>query len=63
MLIPPPPKPILSPCIGLCQLGADGLCEGCHRSGEEIARWMSMSDAERSRMMDHVLPAREAARA
>jgi len=57
------PKPIPSPCIGLCQLGADGLCEGCLRSGDEIARWLSMSEAERRAMMDEILPAREAARA
>jgi len=60
-MIPPKPQAILSPCIGLCQLGAHGVCEGCFRSGDEIARWMSMSDAERREMMDHVLPAREAA--
>jgi predicted Fe-S protein YdhL (DUF1289 family) len=53
---------ILSPCIGICHLGADGLCEGCLRSGEEIARWMAMGDPERRRIMDVVLPEREARR-
>ena len=33
--------PVLSPCIGICHLGADGLCEGCLRTGDEIARWMA----------------------
>jgi len=61
-MIPPPSKPILSPCIGLCQLGADGLCDGCLRSGAEIARWMSMSDRERQWMMENTLPQREAGR-
>jgi uncharacterized protein len=56
------PKPILSPCIGICQLGADGLCDGCLRSGEEIARWMSMSDRERQWMIENTLPQREAGR-
>jgi len=50
--------PILSPCTGVCRLGSDGLCEGCHRSGDEIARWSAYSDAERRRLMDTVLPAR-----
>ena len=54
--------PILSPCIGICHLGADGLCDGCLRSGDEIARWMAMGDAERRRIMDEVLPARETTR-
>lgn len=50
--------PILTPCIGVCRLRADGLCEGCHRSAEEIAAWMSLSDAQRRHLMDDVLPQR-----
>jgi predicted Fe-S protein YdhL (DUF1289 family) len=53
---------MLSPCIGICHLGADGLCDGCLRTGEEIARWMTMGDVERRRLMDEVLPEREAHR-
>jgi hypothetical protein len=52
--------PILSPCIGLCSLDAEGYCEGCFRTGEEIARWSSMSEAERHAWMEQVLPEREA---
>jgi uncharacterized protein len=52
-------QPILSPCIGICQLGRDGYCDGCLRSGDEIARWIAMDDAERRRLMDEVLPQRE----
>lgn len=59
---PVPPRAILTPCIGVCELGADGLCAGCHRSAEEIGAWSSLSDAERQRLMDDVLPRREAAR-
>jgi predicted Fe-S protein YdhL (DUF1289 family) len=58
----PAPKAILSPCIGICRLGVDGLCEGCLRSGDEIARWMSMSDEERARLTFEVLPKRGAER-
>lgn len=54
--------PILSPCIGICHLGADGYCEGCLRSGDEIARWVGMGEGERRRVMEEVLPAREARR-
>jgi predicted Fe-S protein YdhL (DUF1289 family) len=57
----PATKALLSPCIGICRLGADGLCEGCLRTGDEIARWISMNDAERSHLMIHVLPKRGAA--
>lgn len=55
-------RAILSPCIGVCALDAQGLCEGCHRTGAEIARWVHMGDDERLHLMDVVLPQREAAR-
>lgn len=55
-------SPILSPCIGICHLGAGGLCEGCLRSSDEIARWVVMGEAERRRIVEDVLPQREAQR-
>lgn len=54
---------MLTPCTGVCSLDADGVCYGCLRTLAEIGGWSQMSDAERERMMDVVLPAREAARA
>jgi uncharacterized protein len=47
-----------SPCVKICtyQPGA-GVCLGCGRTLEEIARWTAMSDDERRRIMD-ALPAR-----
>lgn len=53
---------ILSPCIGICQLDRDGYCEGCLRSGDEIARWVAMGEHERKRLLNDVLPQREASR-
>ena len=55
-------RAVLSPCIGICTLDGQGLCEGCHRTTAEIARWSQMSDAEREFVMDVVLPGREASR-
>ena len=55
-------RAVLSPCIGICTIDAYGLCEGCLRTLDEIARWSTMGDAERLRVMDDVLPQREAAR-
>ena len=52
------PATLASPCSGVCQLDAVGLCLGCRRSGAEIARWRQMSDAERGRFMHEILPAR-----
>jgi predicted Fe-S protein YdhL (DUF1289 family) len=37
-----------SPCIGICRLDeATGWCEGCGRSGAEIANWMDADDTAR----------------
>jgi uncharacterized protein len=52
---------IESPCIKICTLDArSGLCLGCGRTIDEIARWTAMSDAERGRVMNE-LPWRLAA--
>lgn len=53
---------MLSPCTGICHLDAGGLCEGCHRTADEIARWTSYTDAERLHLMNDVLPHRAEAR-
>lgn len=37
--IPPP----ASPCIKICALDAQGVCVGCLRTLDEIARWGSMN--------------------
>lgn len=54
---------VLSPCIGVCEVDAAGVCSGCQRTLAEIADWASMDDRERVRLMLHVLPARTAERA
>ena len=47
-----------SPCIKICTLDArSGLCLGCGRTIDEIARWAAMSAAERAHIMAE-LPAR-----
>jgi hypothetical protein len=51
-------RAVLSPCIGVCEMRDDGLCAGCLRTLDEIARWGTMGDAERLRLMDEVLPSR-----
>ena len=56
-----PFRAVLSPCIGICALDDDGLCQGCHRTSAEIARWVQMDDGERLRLMER-LPARAGTR-
>ena len=47
---------IQTPCIKVCVMEG-GLCTGCGRTLNEIARWGSMSDAERATIMRE-LPSR-----
>jgi len=53
---------IETPCVKICTLDARaGLCLGCGRTSDEIARWTAFSAAERARVMAE-LPARLATR-
>ena len=46
---------IQSPCIKVCVMNpAAGICSGCGRTLDEIARWGMMSDAERARVMQEL---------
>lgn len=43
---------IQSPCIKVCTMDPGlRICTGCGRTLDEIARWGTMSDAERARIM------------
>lgn len=43
-----------SPCINVCTIGEGGLCEGCARTLDEIARWGSMSPAEQRALIEEL---------
>ena len=52
-------KEIQSPCIKLCVIHPEArICAGCYRSIEEIGGWSSMTDAQRSEIMQ-ALPDRK----
>jgi predicted Fe-S protein YdhL (DUF1289 family) len=41
-----------TPCVNVCVIdAADGLCAGCCRTLDEIARWATMTDSERRGIM------------
>ena len=47
-----------SPCVGVCTLDpAMGWCLGCGRTGDEVARWIGLDDAQRLVILSE-LPAR-----
>ena len=39
--------PVASPCISVCVLDCDDVCEGCFRTATEIASWAMLDDAEK----------------
>jgi uncharacterized protein len=41
-----------SPCIKVCVLDQAGFCIGCLRTGDEIARWVSMGPAAQWRLLE-----------
>jgi predicted Fe-S protein YdhL (DUF1289 family) len=44
--------PIETPCTKVCTIdAASGLCAGCCRTLDEIARWTTLTDDERARIM------------
>jgi predicted Fe-S protein YdhL (DUF1289 family) len=44
---------IASPCNKICVMNAEtGLCRGCRRTLDEIARWGEMSDEERAEVIE-----------
>ncbi len=47
-----------SPCVSVCVVHPDaGICIGCYRRPDEIARWSVMSPGERRQILDD-LPGR-----
>ena len=52
---------VASPCVNVCVMDeATGLCRGCNRNLDEIARWSTMSDTEKRAVLA-LLKAREGA--
>jgi predicted Fe-S protein YdhL (DUF1289 family) len=51
-MVVPGKSMIETPCVKVCTLDArSGLCHGCGRTIDEIARWASMSASERAQVM------------
>jgi predicted Fe-S protein YdhL (DUF1289 family) len=52
---------IPTPCVGVCRLDpATGLCQGCLRSGAEIAAWGSASNELRLEIVQRLRERRRA---
>jgi len=52
---------VASPCVNVCVMEETrGLCRGCYRTLDEIARWSMMQDAEKRQVLAHVEARKEA---
>ncbi len=45
---------VASPCIGVCRMRADDVCEGCHRTLDEIAEWFAAGDDRRRAILNRI---------
>ena len=45
---------VKSPCISVCVLNKDDICEGCYRSAEEITRWAALDNTQKKAVMKNV---------
>ena len=45
---------IKSPCISVCVLNEDDVCEGCYRSAQEITDWSALSLEAKKAVMSNV---------
>ncbi|MCB1520546.1 MAG: DUF1289 domain-containing protein [Hyphomicrobiaceae bacterium] len=53
-----------SPCVDICTIDeTNGLCTGCGRTLDEIARWATFTDSQRRLIMDQLGERRRAAAA
>ncbi len=45
---------VKSPCISVCVLNEDDVCEGCYRTAQEITDWSQLSNEQKQLVMKHV---------
>lgn len=45
-------RPVPSPCVFVCALNEQDICDGCQRTGDEITRWGRMSNEERRQVLE-----------
>lgn len=54
---------VASPCNSVCRIDdRSGLCQGCWRTLDEIARWSAMADEDKLALRGQLLLRRRAAR-
>lgn len=44
-------KPVESPCVSVCYVNDDDICEGCFRSIEEITYWSGYDNEAKQKVI------------
>ncbi|ROS05217.1 hypothetical protein EDC56_0746 [Sinobacterium caligoides] len=44
-------KKVVSPCVSICVLNPEDVCEGCYRSAEEITQWSCYNEVEKKEVL------------
>ena len=52
-------KPPESPCISICSLDQNDVCEGCFRTSNEIADWFAADDDRKREILEASPPRRK----
>ena len=45
-------NPLESPCISICSLDQNDVCEGCFRTGSEIVDWFTADDDRKREILE-----------
>ncbi|MEM8560687.1 MAG: DUF1289 domain-containing protein [Pseudomonadota bacterium] len=48
-----------SPCVSICVLDEDNICQGCYRSAEEIADWLMAGAIEKQAIINRASARKE----
>ncbi len=51
----------LSPCISICHLDDQDICQGCYRSAREIADWLMVGAQEKRDILQRATARHESA--
>ena len=41
-----------SPCVSICALDQNDVCEGCYRTGDEIVDWFTADDTRKQETLE-----------
>lgn len=52
-------KPVVSPCVSICFLDHDNICQGCYRSAGEIREWLLLDNGERREVLSRAMARRQ----